>query len=82
MKLKNIAQGWLNYMKNEKLTEKEQHRVYVCASCPHKRFSKSVELFVNDEFKEIEGYYCNICLCPLSTKIRSKDEKCPIWKWD
>jgi len=78
--VQNILSGWKNYLSKSEVTESiAQQRAALCASCPNARQGKLLT-FINDSLKEIEGAYCNICKCPLSAKVRSKDI-CPIHKW-
>jgi len=79
-KLKTILTGWRNFIDKSEVTEKKaQERVRICAACPHAKRGKLLA-FIKDDLKEIEGYYCDICKCPLSAKIRSNDT-CPENKW-
>lgn len=78
--IKEILSGWKNYLDKSEVTETlAQQRAAICAACPHAKQDKLLA-FVNDSLKEIEGAYCNICKCPLSAKVRSKDI-CPKNKW-
>lgn len=86
MKISNILDGWKNFISKSEVTEKlASDRALECIGCEHAKFSKSIEIFVKDDFKEIEGYVCMGCdgpiKCPLSAKIRSINEQCPIGKW-
>lgn len=75
-----ILQGWGNYLdKSEVIEAQAQFRADICSEC-HKAKKGKVLTFVKDNLKEIEGYYCDECKCPLSAKIRSND-KCPLGKW-
>lgn len=80
MNLNNILQGWQNYMdKSEVIEDVAKERAEICAKCPDAKHGKLLQ-FVKDELKEIQGHYCDVCKCPLSSKIRSND-KCPLDKW-
>lgn len=77
---RNILDGWKNYLDKSEVTEKKAElRAIVCAKCPSKKHGKLLT-FVKDDLKEVEGFYCKECGCPLSAKIRSRD-KCPLGKW-
>lgn len=80
MNIKSIVTGWKNYIdKSEVVEETAQERAKICAACPHAKQGKLLT-FVKDSLKEVEGAYCDLCGCPLSAKIRSKDI-CPTSKW-
>ena len=77
LKVKNIIEGWSNYLNN---TEINQDRLSHCIACEfavHKKYLA----FIKDDFKEVEGKVCDKCDCPLSAKLRSDNEKCPIHLW-
>jgi len=81
MNVKNILNGWQNFIFHNQVTEKlAKERASFCVNCPKLKKGKLLS-FLNDDLKEIEGYYCDICKCPLSGKIRSKEEKCDLNKW-
>lgn len=73
--------GWENFIFKSEVTEQlAEDRAVHCATCKH--LSKSLLLsFLRDNLKQIEGYECGICSCPISAKIRSVAESCPINKW-
>lgn len=80
-KLANIIDGWSNYaFEGEDVRKMALERAEHCGKCPHavKRFYAAL---VVDEIKDIEGYVCNLCSCPLSALLRSPDEKCKDNKW-
>lgn len=90
-KRKNIRDGWKNFMdKSEVIESLANKRASICESanngslCVHAK-KKMLSAFIKDSIKSIEGYSCNKCpsiiKCPLSAKIRSKNESCPIGKW-
>lgn len=80
MKINNIIQGWKTYLKGE-TSEEAIKRSKACRECPEAVFG-SYEVFMTDKtLKEVSGLKCNVCKCPLSTKLRSKNEKCPLNKW-
>lgn len=78
----NILNGWQNFISKSEVTELlAVERAKHCNDCEHKVFSKTISSFVKDELIEVSGFICGKCSCPLSAKIRSKNEKCPIKKW-
>ena len=82
MNIKNILNGWQNFISKSEVSEQlASDRALECIGCEHAKFKKSIEVFIKDDFKEIEGYICNLCKCPISAKIRSVNEKCDIDKW-
>lgn len=44
-------------------------RYFYCKDCRQKRYNSVI------------GEYCNICGCPLKSKLRAKDEHCDLNKW-
>ena len=82
MNIKNILNGWQNFISKSEVTERlASDRAMECIGCENAKFSKTIEVFIKDDFEEIEGYLCKLCKCPLSAKIRSVSEKCEIGKW-
>lgn len=81
MQIYNILEGWSNFIEKSEVTEQlAEQRAKECLKCKDK--SKALLLaFVKDKLKEVEGYKCNLCQCPLSAKLRSKKEKCPKNLW-
>lgn len=82
-KAKEIRSGWKNFIEKTDVTEEVAlERSKICAVCPNAKKSILLAL-IKDELKEVEGFYCSECLCPLSAKIRSNDNnsKCPLNKW-
>lgn len=81
-KVKSIISGWKNYTFSlpeiEKLAES---RAGICATCDSSVYGTYEKLLKDFRIKEVQGMKCEICGCPLSTKLRSKQEKCPINKW-
>lgn len=85
-KLGNILNGWQNFIAKSEVTELEAvERAKHCIDCKHKAFSKTLKAFVQDDLVQIEGYVCMKCessiKCPLSAKLRSENETCPLSKW-
>lgn len=84
-KLVRILSGWKNYVfENTEIEKMAKQRAQQCAYCP-KAMPSTYAALIEDEMKEVEGLVCNGCegaiKCPLSTKLRSKEEKCPINNW-
>ena len=42
-------------------------RTKICKSCEH---------------LTALGSTCNVCVCPIFTKVRKKNTRCPIGKWE
>ncbi|MGV4404935.1 hypothetical protein ACQ1PF_07885 [Ornithobacterium rhinotracheale] len=83
MNVKAILKGWKNYLIKDKATEQlAKARAKVCAECQHAKKGTYEELMPDYSMKEIKGYLCGVCGCPLSTKLRQSDELCPKGKWD
>lgn len=76
----NIYQGWKKYLKGS-VTELERSRAKLCKECPEAVVGTYEKLMPDYELKEVKGLKCNQCGCPLSTKLRSKEESCPLGKW-
>ncbi|MBW2961276.1 hypothetical protein [Mesonia aestuariivivens] len=87
--IKDILNGWKNYLiENPVIEEVAKERSKICATsgpngnkCTHLSKGKFTSMLRDYKLHEIEGYYCSKCKCPLSAKVRSKNEKCPINKW-
>lgn len=77
---KAIFEGWTNYIKSDVSDTVAAVRAEICGLCPHAVKSKLL-FMVKDQLKEIEGYKCELCGCPLSPKIRQNIEPCEIGKW-
>lgn len=58
-----------------------RERAETCNNCKDKS-KKIYANFVNSEIKIINGYVCNICKCPIATKIFATEPKniCNKWK--
>lgn len=79
--ISNILNGWENFIEKNEVSEKlAKLRAIECANCPMAK-KGILTAFINDDLKEIEGYYCKKCTCPLSAKIRSINESCPLKLW-
>lgn len=76
----NIIQGWKNYLKNE-TNANVLKKSAICEKCPEAIIGTYEKFMPDESLKEIQGLKCNQCKCPLSTKLRSKKETCPLGKW-
>ena len=81
--LQNIVDGWMNLMISDPVTEElATKRAAICAACPFAEMSTGIHTIVVDKkTKNIRGTKCGKCGCPLSAKVRSKNDRCPIGKW-
>jgi hypothetical protein len=80
-KLFNILNGWGNFIDKSEVTEKiAEQRAEICVKCNECKDGKLLAL-IKDDLKEIQGHYCKLCYCPISAKIRSELETCPLNKW-
>ena len=81
MNIKNILNGWSNWIDKSEVSEQlAEKRASKCVTCPELKEGKLLAL-IKDDLKEIEGHYCGLCYCPISTKIRSELETCPKELW-
>ena len=81
MQISNILNGWQNFIAKSEVSEKlAKERAAECSQCPHAKKGKLLA-FIKDDLKEIEGYYCDLCKCPLSAKVRSQNENCEDKLW-
>lgn len=74
----NIIEGWANYVLNLKTIEAKR-KASICNDCLHKKYT-GYEVIQDNSIKEIQGFICNKCKCPLSAKLRS-NSKCPLKKF-
>jgi hypothetical protein len=84
-KLKSILEGWTNYaFESKEIESMAKARASQCANCELAVYGLVASL-VDDEIKEIKGLVCNGCetniKCPLSAKLRSPNEYCPLNLW-
>ncbi len=80
--VKNILNGWQNFISKNEISEKiAKERALKCKGCVFAVESKTIKAFIKDEIKEVQGFVCDKCKCPLSAKIRSQNEKCPKKEW-
>jgi hypothetical protein len=77
--LKNIILGWTNLILPNQASETEAKlRAESCAHCEHAILSPGIyRIVVDNRTAEVRGMYCELCGCPLSAKVRSKDDYCP-----
>lgn len=81
-KAKAIMKGWQNFIDKREVTElKARERAEVCAKCEHAK-KGTLNAFIKDKLKQVQGHYCYLCTCPLSAKIRQNIEPCPLAKWE
>jgi len=82
LNIDNILEGWHNFIFKSEVTEQlKKERAKHCIDCKHKKFSKTLKAFIKDDVVEVEGFRCNKCKCPLSAKLLSKNENCPLKLW-
>ncbi|WP_228853251.1 hypothetical protein [Aegicerativicinus sediminis] len=83
--IKDILNGWTNYLhiKGHKtlVLEEAKKRAKICVDCPHIRYGKHAAVLPEAQIGEIQGHYCNDCKCPISVKVRSVNDTCPLGKW-
>lgn len=75
----NIVEGWYNLLTNKKLPFLSE-RAQECNLCEEAKYQKTLEI-IKDDLVEVKSLVCTQCGCPLSAKIRSKNETCPLGKW-
>jgi hypothetical protein len=83
VKLQNIVNGWYNLtIKNAVVEKIAIERANICAKCPFAEMSNGIYTTVIDnKTTQIRGLKCTQCGCPLSAKVRSSKDYCPIGKW-
>lgn len=80
-KLEHIIDGWRNYFfENEEIKKIATERAAICATCEHSVLGSVIQ-FLPDNVKEIEGFKCDLCDCPLSSLLRSRESECKLKKW-
>lgn len=85
-KAEEILDGWLGYahLINQDQVNKDiaKQRAEECAKCDFIEKSTMLSIMLPDkELKEVQGYKCGKCGCPLSSKVRSAVSQCPEKKW-
>lgn len=76
----NIINGWKNLFYGLS-TDLAKARANHCTGCNYAKIGTWEKLINDDDIIEIQGMKCQKCGCPLSAKLRSINEKCPINKW-
>jgi len=72
-----ILKAWVQVARGF-TTQEHKRRAAICSSCPDKKYTHYLD-FINDDLKEVKGFVCTPCGCPLIAKIRSTD-KCKKWE--
>ena len=76
-KIGSIFTGWFYLaFKRDKVEDMANRRAKICAKCPYAKFS-NIDIVFDRRIPSISGKHCQICGCPLSTKLRSAFEDCP-----
>lgn len=77
-KIKSILSGWKHYLFTEpKIERMAQRRAEFCRHCQYNKLS-TIDIITDKKIPELSGRHCGECMCPLSTKLRSKFEECPL----
>lgn len=78
-KVKNIIDGWGNYLTSLNDSEKAtaQARVDICARCPNAAISTFWQVLPQRGIVNAEGLKCELCGCPIITKAMSFTDTCP-----
>ncbi|MCT4665618.1 MAG: hypothetical protein N4A45_10330 [Flavobacteriales bacterium] len=78
---KHILEGWKNYaFENPEIEELAKKRAEICHTCDLKK-KTLIDVLEDYRIIKAKGYVCGQCNCPLSSKLRVKNEKCPENKW-
>lgn len=82
-KLQSIISGYKNYkFPVPSMETLAKERAKICSECVNCKEKAILKVTLPDKrTQEIEGAQCTICKCPLSAKVRSLFEKCPLNKW-
>ena len=83
MSLKNIKDGWLNYIKSimnrrklpQDIQDMVDHRSKICAACPE------LHMVTRADGIPIRGR-CKKCGCVFPAMVFAPGKRCPIGKWD
>lgn len=78
--ISKITKAWFSYFKSE-TNPIAFKRMATCKGCEFAVVGTYEKFMPDESLKEIQGLKCDKCKCPLSTKLRSKNEKCPLGKW-
>jgi hypothetical protein len=76
---KHVLKGWWVYLFST-LPETAKAKAKICQACDKKEFGTYEEFLPDYSIKEVQGYKCGICKCPLSTLLRS-EKKCKLGKF-
>ncbi|GLB53046.1 hypothetical protein NBRC110019_20860 [Neptunitalea chrysea] len=81
--IRAIIEGWSNYFQGSGAVALAQasERATICAACPDAKYGKHAAILPDAQLGEIQGHYCGVCKCPLSTAVRSSGYHCPKNKW-
>ena len=83
MSVRDIREGWFNYMQStvdrifkrngfpDDFKESVKERIAICKSCPELKLHKT----------RILGSRCNQCGCAFPAMAYAKKKKCPIGSW-
>lgn len=82
-KMQHIIDGWTNLIIEDPVAEEVAlTRASICASCPFAQEVGGLSVIaVDNRTKQIRGMKCGKCGCPLSAKVRSLNDHCPIGQW-
>jgi len=82
--VRDIAEGWINYIKDKQpdglsseLREMSLSRAKICEECPYLLF-KETKLMG----KTITNFKCVKCGCSFPMMTYAKNKKCPLGKWN
>ncbi|GLB47763.1 hypothetical protein [Neptunitalea lumnitzerae] len=81
--IKAIIDGWRNYFQGSSSVglTLAQERAVICSTCEYAKYGKHAAILPDAQIGNIQGYYCGVCKCPLSTAVRSSGYECPKNKW-
>ena len=80
-KLAHIYDGWKNYMfESPEIEAMAKYRATKCAACPFMVEMRNMKV-AEKHVLNGKSYKCNQCGCPLSAKLRSEYDHCPIGSW-
>ena len=74
-----IIKAWIYFVFNVNVGLFEK-RYSICLKC-EKSGKGFYDKIVSDNVVKILGIICDECNCPIKTKGRIVDEKCPLNKW-
>ena len=77
--LKHIAKGWWTYLFMS-LPPEAKKKAKICDTCDSKVIGTYEDILPDYSIKEVQGYKCGECNCPLSTLLRS-NKKCELGKF-